>query len=61
MIYISFYPRIGIFSICRGQALAVAPEGRRKAGPLPRFIEKILELCRGSDTPQFTLRFGCSS
>jgi len=30
-----------IFSICRGQALAVAPAGRRKAVPLPRIIEKI--------------------
>ena len=30
-----------IFSICRGQALAVALAGRRKAVPLPRIIERI--------------------
>ena len=36
-----------IFSICRGQALAVALAGRRKAVPLPRIIEKILCLQLG--------------
>ena len=38
---VCFYGFDCIFSICRGQALAVAPEGRRKAVPLPRIIEKI--------------------
>ncbi len=38
---LSFLSAHRIFSICRGQALAVAPAGRRKAVPLPRIIEKI--------------------
>jgi len=47
-----------IFSICRGQALAVALAGRRKAVPLPRIIEKIPSV---NEKRHCSLQWRCSS